>query len=109
MNRELLDVLDYELTNQEKYQWISLVSDRDMHKLGIWLLMNLIPETNELLNRRSALRDVLEQYHYKRSWSDRQKQFVGYSIIELWPDRRIENDPSFYSLAFSLSSKLRSS
>jgi hypothetical protein len=95
MNKELIDILDYELTNQERYEWINLVSDRDMYKLGIWLLMNLIPETNQLINRRSALRNILEQYHYHTSWSDKQKEFVGYSIIDLWPDRRIENDPNY--------------
>lgn len=97
MNIDFLDALDIiEYHNHEqRTTWITAVSDRDLYKIATWLLMNLKPETNQLIHKRSNMRDILTQFYETNSWSQRQRWFIGNSVIDLWPDRRLDNDPRY--------------
>jgi len=95
MNTLYLDALDLVETTSDRSLWINKIPDNELWNIANWLLMNLIPESNQLRHRRNDLRSIIYQYYDTKSWSDKQKWFVGQSVIDLWPDRRIENDPRY--------------
>jgi hypothetical protein len=95
MNIAYLDALDLIETTSDKSLWINHIGDNDLWQIANWLLMNLLPESNQRRHKRNDLRDIVNQYYHTKSWSDKQKWFVGHSVIELWNDRRVENDPRY--------------
>lgn len=95
MNIDYLEALDIIENKQQRSTWINHISDYELWQIANWLLMNLQPESNQLRHRRSDLRDIVYQYHDTKSWSVKQKWFVGNSVIDLWHDRIIEQDPRY--------------
>lgn len=90
-----LDALDLIETTDDRSLWIKHISDKELWQIANWLLMNLNPESNQLRHRRNNLRDVIYQYYDTKSWSQKQKWFVGQSVIDLWPERQIDQDPRY--------------
>jgi hypothetical protein len=90
-----LDALDLIETTEDRSLWINHISDKDLWSIANWLLMHLTPESQQLRHRRTNLCDIIVQYYESGSWSAKQKWFVGQSVIDLWPERQIDQDPRY--------------
>jgi lysyl-tRNA synthetase class II len=102
MKAYLLDELDLLDTNENKSKWISKISQKDLYSLATWLMNHLNEQSQERQHKRSQIRGVLDwyyQYHYylgvETPWTDKQKWFIGHSVIDLWAERQIDQDPRY--------------
>lgn len=102
MKTYLLDELDVIQTDQDRSKWIAKITQQDLYKLATWLMNHLIAETQERQHKRSQIRGVLDwyyQHHFERGidapWTDKQKWFIAQSVIDLWPERQIDQDPRY--------------
>lgn len=96
---EILDLMESSTPVDIKNSWISKVSQRDLYEIASWLMMYLTPQSLGIEHERSRIRDLLSYYYTRREqldpWTDRQKFYVGYSVINLWPYRQLEMDPRY--------------
>ena len=96
MNEQILDDLDVIIngTQKERTQWIHEQNDRDLYQVAAWLMMHLTPQSSDRNHMRSNLRDMLANWN-GNSWTDKQRHYLGHSIIDFWPIRQLENDPRY--------------
>lgn len=90
---DLDQLMEYNTSIQGK--WIELIPDRELYEISVWLLHHLGPNKFSSNHDRTRLRDICEQYYLTRSWSEKQKFYLGYGIINLWPERQLEQDPRY--------------
>lgn len=92
----MLDEMDIIVNgnNYQRTQWIHEQRDADLYSLGCWLMMNLTPQYNQRNHQRSDLRDLLYKWNGE-SWTDKQRHYLGHSLIDLWPIRQIDKDPRY--------------
>jgi hypothetical protein len=97
-----LDLIDKDSSYQIKSAWINKISQRDLYKLSTWLMMHLTEQSEERQHKRTQIRGVLDwyyQHHFELGveypWTDKQIWFIGNSIIDLWPERQIDQDPRY--------------
>jgi hypothetical protein len=102
MRTYLLDELDLLDSHELKSRWINKISQKELYSLATWLMNHLIAETQERRHLRSQIRSVLDWYythHFELGvdapWTEKQKWFIGHSVIDLWPERQIEQDPRY--------------
>ena len=98
---EILDLLTIEPDKKYFNEWVSRIPQRDLYSIATWLMMNLTEESNQLEHKRTNVRDMLT-YYYEQSrynnlspWTDKQKWFIAYEVINFWPHRQLENDPRY--------------
>jgi hypothetical protein len=96
LNDDLLDQMDIIVLgdSRERSQWIHLQRDKDLYDLGCWLMINLSAQRTERDHHRSNIRDLLSSWNGE-SWSDKQRHYLGHSLIEFWPVRQLEKDPRY--------------
>jgi hypothetical protein len=98
---EILDLLTIEPDKKYFNEWVSRIPQRDLYSIATWLMMNLTEESNQLEHKRTNVRDMLAYYYEQRGynnlspWTDKQKWFIAYEIINFWPHRQLENDPRY--------------
>lgn len=90
---EQMDIVIYGNQN-ERSQWIHEQKDRDLYELGQWLMMNLTPQFTERDHHRTNIRVLLNNWN-GISWSDKQKHYLGHSLIDFWPARQLDKDPRY--------------
>ena len=102
MKTHHLDELDIIETDSQRTAWINKISQQDLYKLATWLMNHLIAETQERRHKRTQIRSVLDwyyQHHFEQGiqspWTAKQKWFIAQSVIDLWPERQIEQDPRY--------------
>lgn len=102
MKTQVLDELDIVSNQQDRTAWITKISQQDLYKLASWLMNHLIEQTQERQHKRSQIRSVLDwyyQHHFEQGiqepWTNKQKWFIAHSVIDLWPERQIEEDPRY--------------
>lgn len=102
MKTEHLNILD--LMNEHtpidiKNEWISRTRQQDIYEIASWLMMYLTKHTHQIEHKRSQIRSILAYYYDRRHlgepWTPKQKYYVGYAIINLWPYRQMDQDPRF--------------
>jgi len=96
LSENLLDEMDIiVLGNQyERTKWIHEQRDQDLYSLGQWLMMHLTPQWTERNHHRSNIRDLLNSWNGE-SWTEKQKTYLGHSLIDLWPVRQLDKDPRY--------------
>ena len=96
MKQSILDDLDVIIygNNHERSQWIHEQTDLDIYEVGCWLMTHLTPNYSQRNHDRSNLRDLLYSWNGE-SWSDKQKHYLGHSIIDFWPLRQQDQDPRY--------------
>jgi len=102
MKAHLLDELDIIDNESQRTNWINKISQRDLYSLATWLMSHLIEENQERQHKRTQIRNVLDwyyQHHFEQGvdtpWTNKQKWFIGHSVIDLWPERQIDQDPRY--------------
>ena len=96
MNTKILDDLDIIVngTLRERTQWIHEQRDLDLYTVGCWLMINLTPNYSERNHLRSDIRDLLANWNGE-SWTDKQRHYLGHSLIDFWPIRQQDQDPRY--------------
>jgi hypothetical protein len=96
MKQQLLDDLDVIVngTQKERTQWIHEQNDRDLYQVATWLMMHLTPEYSQRNHLRSDVRELLSRWNGE-SWTDKQRHYLGHSVIDFWPIRQLDNDPRY--------------
>jgi hypothetical protein len=96
MNEQLLDDLDVIVngTQKERTQWIHEQNDRDLYQVATWLMMHLTPEYSNRNHLRSDVRELLSRWNGE-SWTDKQRHYLGHSVIDFWPIRQLDSDPRY--------------
>lgn len=96
LSERLLDEMDVIVlgNNHERGQWIHEQKDRDLYELGSWLMIHLTPLRTERDHHRSNIRDLLSTWDGE-SWTDKQRHYLGHSLIEFWPARQLDQDPRY--------------
>ena len=96
MKQQLLDDLDVIVngTQKERTQWIHEQNDRDLYQVATWLMMHLTPQSSDRNHMRTNIRDMLANWNGE-SWTDKQRNYLGHSLIDFWPIRQLDNDPRY--------------
>jgi hypothetical protein len=96
LSERLLDDMDIIVlgNNHERSQWIHEQKDKDLYSLGQWLMINLTPQRTERDHLRSDLRILLNKWNGE-SWTEKQKHYLGHSLIAFWPARQLDKDPRY--------------
>jgi len=96
MKEQLLDDLDVIVngTQRERSQWIHEQNDRELYEVATWLMMHLTPQSSDRNHMRSNIRDMLSSWNGE-SWTDKQRHYLGHSIIDFWPIRQLDCDPRY--------------
>jgi hypothetical protein len=99
---DILDIFEYDNDQALKNQWIDKITQEDLYSIASWLMMNLRPESQTRQHKRSNIRDILRYYHDETKlfnrpapWNDKTKWFIGHSVIDLWRERQLEQDPRY--------------
>lgn len=98
MKQQLLDDLDVIIygNNYERTQWIHDQTDKDIYQVGCWLMTHLTPNYSERNHLRSDLRELLYKWQQQGcQWTEKQKHYLGHSIIDLWSVRQEDQDPRY--------------
>lgn len=96
LSENLLDEMDIIVlgNNHERSQWIHEQRDKDLYSLGQWLMMNLTPQRTERDHLRSDIRILLNKWNGE-SWTEKQKHYLGHSLIDFWTARQLDKDPRY--------------
>jgi hypothetical protein len=96
LSEQLLDEMDLIVlgNNHERSQWIHEQRDKDLYSLGCWLMINLGPVKTNRDHLRSDLRLLLANWNGV-SWTDKQRHYLGHSLITFWPARQLDKDPRY--------------
>ncbi len=96
MKQQILDDLDIIIygNNHERSQWIHEQTDKDLYQVAVWLMMHLTPQSSDRNHMRSNIRDMLSNWN-GRSWTNKQRHYLGHSIIDFWPIRQLDCDPRY--------------
>jgi hypothetical protein len=92
-----LDDLD-QLSNEPlriQNEWIGMIPDKELYEIAIWLLHHLGPNRFSSNHKRSNLFDICQEYNFSKSWSKKQKFYLGGGVIGLWNERQIDKDPRY--------------
>ena len=96
LNQKLLDEMDIIVLgdNYERSEWIHDQRDRDLYSLGQWLMMHLTKQRTERDHLRSDIRELLNRWNGE-CWTEKQKHYLGHSLITFWPARQLDKDPRY--------------
>jgi hypothetical protein len=98
MKTSLLDDLDIIVygNTHERSQWIHDQTDKDFYEVGCWLMSHLTPNHSGRDHLRSDIRELLYKWDIQgNQWTERQKHYLGHSVIAFWPVRQQDQDPRY--------------
>lgn len=96
LSEDLLDEMDIIVlgNDYERSKWIHQQKDKDLYELGQWLMMYLTPQRTERDHLRSDIRLLLNNWNGEY-WTDKQRHYLGHSLIAFWSARQVDKDPRY--------------